>query len=292
MIKSIKIKIFFLILISQSKLAFAENISETNDIYVIPLEIVSKTAYVDIEIEHKKLSVVFDLGASTPISLCEKVTDELKDIIFSDDCIRYTDATGKVHCEKSFIIKKANSGKYCLNNLKGKNLRPWGIHIVTTNDSHENNELENDLEEGIVGYSFFKESELIIDYPHKNLKISKRNDVSILPKEMVCYEVAFVIDQNGLVFEAQFDNKMGKFLLDTGATGSILRKKDVHVNAEKQEVENFIVAKNNLGKYNFWAFDFPEPNVDGVLGYDFFEKNIVHINFINHKLAICPVSSV
>lgn len=72
-----------------------------------------------------------------------------------------------------------------------------------------------------------------------------------------------------------------KFLIDTGAERSAIRKTPSDSKRVKLLLENF-------GSWSFYSIDFPDkiPFIDGILGMDFLKKHAVCFDFSNHTIYI------
>ncbi len=79
----------------------------------------------------------------------------------------------------------------------------------------------------------------------------------------------------------QTDRGMKKFLIDTGAECSIIKK-------SPNEPEQIKVYLENIGSWNFYAIDLPPgiPPIDGILGVDFLKKHIICLDFLDQAIYI------
>lgn len=101
-------------------------------------------------------------------------------------------------------------------------------------------------------------------------------------------EVAFKLDDFLIVAEFDTDFGVKKFILDTGATFSLLRPEEEESH-QWVTTQKFGLEETCLGAMDLYLFHFSEKvGVDGILGMDFFRKHAVFLDVKNQKLFIGP----
>ena len=144
--------------------------------------------------------------------------------------------------------------------------------------------------DGRIGNDILDHFCCFFDFPHSQVSIGNQlSDFDFSPDE--CIEVPFQIEQGLIVLNAETDLGAKKLFLDTGANVSILRGKLL---SKKRQNCKLILEGQDFGKWDFWFLPFTERlQLDGALGIDFFKKNLICIDFKNHKVYIRPyVSSI
>lgn len=140
--------------------------------------------------------------------------------------------------------------------------------------------------DGIIGISLFKDQKLIIDYSAKKVIFFNNK---LLPKSyrsLKWKKFDLEMSDDGLVISGNIGSKAVRFLIDTGATASILKPSFVDENTQQgQKIEKSISFNNfNIRNIKFYLHEFQEPQVDGILGYNFFLRQVVCLDLIESKI--------
>ncbi|HUD01820.1 MAG TPA: hypothetical protein VMR37_05800 [Rhabdochlamydiaceae bacterium] len=134
----------------------------------------------------------------------------------------------------------------------------------------------------------------------------KREDLKHLRKEGYLLEnlveLPFDGAKNRVVFLVDTDVGQERFLLDTGASYSVIRPTFISEEEREAMRENkltislpkFVIAGHDFGEMDFYAYEFSEKfeGVDGVLGMDFCKKHVIYLDFKENKALIGPVEKV
>ncbi|TSA27747.1 MAG: hypothetical protein D4R67_05535 [Bacteroidetes bacterium] len=171
---------------------------------------------------------------------------------------------------------------------------------------------------GLFGLNLIKDMEMVIDVRHHELqlhRLDKAGNRLTVPAEKIIFDITGKVDehQNMAYVEVEIGEKKLEFCLDTGAesnvldmglpknvlsTVAILRRstlqgagsgsKDVlygnmnDFNIGGKKIGNMQVLITNLSglsqRYGY--------TINGMLGYDFFEKGKIYINLVKHELGI------
>ncbi len=169
---------------------------------------------------------------------------------------------------------------------------------------------------GIIGYDVFKEYEILLDYPLKQIVLSKldeagnRLDPNAFP-DALFDSLDFVLARHGIVVQASVEGKMLNLNLDTGAEINLLDRKvnkkvlkqfkiikRVNLNGagqQKLEVLAGTLAEVQCGKQrnspmNTLLTSMDQlslifgTKIDGVLGFEFLRPRRTIVNYKRQKL--------
>lgn len=102
-------------------------------------------------------------------------------------------------------------------------------------------------------------------------------------------EVPFELDDCLVITEFDTDFGKKKFILDTGATLSVLMPQEGEEAHQWVTTQKFGVEDACLGAMDLYLFRFSEKlGVDGILGMDFFRNHAIFLDVKNQKLFIGP----
>lgn len=171
---------------------------------------------------------------------------------------------------------------------------------------------------GLFGMSMMKEMEMVIDVKNNELQLHRldnKGDRLAEPAEKIVYDIRGRVDEhhNMMYVEVIIGEKTLEFCLDTGAesnvidmslpkkvlnTVTILRRttlrgagsgsrevlfgnmNDFSVGGEKlEDMQVMITNLSGLSQKYGYA-------IDGMLGYDFFQKGRIYINLVKHELGV------
>lgn len=260
--------------------------NDAEKFFIIPIEFIDRKPLVTVEIEGKKAKLSLDTGSAKPISLSKDIIQTLKGIEYTNKYSSYTDATGKLHTAEIFNLKKARLGRYQATNIKGDEYTPWGVYLSDDGSSQHATEvtLPEEDKHGVIGLGFFNKKNLIIDFNRKKLIVLESRTLPADYNNIKWHSTPLSLSQDGLTLQATMNNHVGKFLVDTATTASLLKKNSPFFKKQDKEktdiiVKNFSISEKEFGPIQFWFLDFSEPAVDGYLGYNFFFNNIVYLDF-------------
>lgn len=102
-------------------------------------------------------------------------------------------------------------------------------------------------------------------------------------------EVPFELDDCLVITEFDTDFGKKKFILDTGATLSVLMPQQDEESHHWVTTQKFGIKETDLGAMDLYLFRFSEKlGVDGILGMDFFRNHAIFLDVKNQKLFIGP----
>lgn len=149
---------------------------------------------------------------------------------------------------------------------------------------------------GITGHLLldFKNSVFFLVRSNDSLKYIRKEGYSI--ENMI--EVPFEGEKNRIVFSVDTDVGEKKFLLDTGASVSIIRPSFV-TDEEREEMRHnmmfmttskLLMANHDFGALDLHFYDFSDKftDIDGILGMDFCQKHVIYLDFKGKRALIGP----
>jgi len=258
-----------------------------------------------VEIEGKKYSLLVDLGSSFPVFLHKKYIDKIEDKE-SAGIFKSFDVNGNCYERAGFKVGDVKLQENCKLTgvviisedidflLKGCKISPPGIwHRLM-------DQLELLIMSGRIGLPVFRAGDCFFDFPNSYIVVA--DNITSLIDRAGCsvdgfVQVPFNLEKYGVILTLQTDLGLKKFVLDTGATHSILKKSQVAKEIAKEfkpgkwfyRNHKTEIAGCNFGICNFVLFDFTDRfEVDGILGVDFFKKHAICLDFHNQIAYIQP----
>lgn len=247
---------------------------------IIPINLGTKVPITTAQIENQTVRISFDSGALIPIILKKEVLDRARGVHYTGKMQESRNAAGKKYSNHQFKLRQIKLNTYATNNIVGNLYSPWGIVFKVKGEaSYTEQQKESDLD-GVFGLDIFKNKRFVFDYPGEKLVVLHREYFPEPYKSMKWTTCSRTMTKNGIVIDALYLGKKGRFLLDTGATASFLKpsflsgeSKDISVRGSFQ-----VNSKTSPSQLTFLLYEFVLPSVDGVLGYNFFETRRIYIN--------------
>lgn len=160
---------------------------------------------------------------------------------------------------------------------------------------------------GLIGHDFFGDFDLLLDFEAKKVTLAPQGYAAKLKGWGLQAEIPFVMEGHLAVIEANIGDAKFRFGLDTGAGANLLdlaRKKEiapellapvqnagvVGLGAGYQDIVAADVLETTIAGTNYWNMRYifsdithlrnlSENNVDGLLGYPFFQSGKFTINY-------------
>lgn len=225
----------------------------------LPLRLENERPYVDLEVNGKRVAVLFDLGAGATVWL-EPAAAEAAGARFTGDSSMYTDAFGVEHRCRAYVLDECRAGDFVFRDVEGR---------------------ERAEEPNLLGWRLLRPFRVLVDYPGRRIVLATGNALppDVHPETWV--RVPFRLTGSGIVTDAVMDGRTLEFVWDTGASRSILKP-----GRGAPQVKSFQLAGHEFGPQEFTVLDLAEPPGDGLVGQPFFEQHRVLIDWEAGVLGI------
>lgn len=168
--------------------------------------------------------------------------------------------------------------------------------------------------DGLIGQNMFSQFELYLDIANRKVKLHRAYRSKLHKNNKPSTKIPFVLHEHLPVITVKIDGKKYRFGIDTGAEVNVMEKslaeklpKDFLENMVVDDLQgidgqpqfvktaslhNFEVKNKTYSDYRFFLMDMSHlqtedaPKLDGILGFPFFEKNAVSINYKKQRIYI------
>lgn len=240
----------------------------------VPFSLVHGLPTVQASLGDKPLSLMLDLGNYQVVGLKTAVLDRLP-VTFSGDVERYGDASGHVFTSRIYHATGLTAG---------------GLHV----SQFDGNELAGDpgySQDGLIGFGLLRNYQLVFDYPNGELRLYPADAAGVLRRE--CGNDGGPVHDEGGVLVSTVRTEHGPLRMqwDTGAATDVLRPAAVQARVpdvnllRRLTFTRFEVAGRPAGPQRFVMRAFAAPDVDGVLGKDFFAHHVVCFDLARQRVA-------
>lgn len=249
------------------------------------------------DFQGEKIPLILDTGSKEalhlPIALINKIPNKTE----NSEKVRSIDLSGNIKEVRSFIVDRLELDSFIFNNIQVLEYKSWGLFISSDLTRSNPDKEEIDAENAVIGLGLFKDYVLTINYPENKITISDSINISDdLNKNWI--SIPFYLNRNGLVIN-MFDGLNNyEMILDTGATVSIIKEESLSPFSSK-----FFEPEDNFRYISLEMTDVASDKIkaiiidslpdefesDGIIGFNFFRKNIVKIDFRNKQMWIHPV---
>ena len=274
----------------------------------IPVQFtISNLPYTEIEIEGAKYRVKIDLGSSSQCCLHRQLLDKISKQFYRT--YQWFDIKGNIYESKAYLVPKIKIRTCQLSNLtvgeeplefvSDGSLIWKSSDFSSFKDSTETDgRLGWELFQGLYPFFDLKNSVFYITRGSKSLKRE-----GYIVEKLV--SVPFEMTRFGCVVVIDTDLGKRRFLLDTGASDSIIKPSAVE-NKETEEIINwasakkvmtlskFMIGSHDCGDMKMYLYELSPKfeNIDGILGMDFFKKYVIFIDCDERQLWIGPSAQV
>ena len=249
------------------------------------------------DFQGEEIPLILDTGSKEalhlPIALINKIPNKTE----NSEKVRSIDLSGNIKEVRSFIVDRLELDSFIFNNIQVLEYKSWGLFISSDLTRSNPDKEEIDAENAVIGLGLFKDYVLTINYPENKITISDSINISDdLNKNWI--SIPFYLNRNGLVIN-MFDGLNNyEMILDTGATVSIIKEESLSPFSSK-----FFEPEDNFRYISLEMTDVASDKIkaiiidslpdefesDGIIGFNFFRKNIVKIDFRNKQMWIHPV---
>ncbi len=263
-------------------LFFSSFLFGSDQVYRVPLHsfpFLSEQRFVEFEIEGKNYLALIDTGS--PFSTARK--DLLSQIIHKTHLSNseYMGISGKRYMTSNFKIPEMAIGPFLFESiLKEEDENFWtegcSIQPHSFIASYKIHLMYQVFREAVLGIDLFKKFACLFDFPHSSLYLSTHISQLIQDPYPFCV-VPFEIGKGGVVLACSTDLGEKKLLLDSAATQSLIRLST----SEKRYTTRLQMGETDFGSWEFIpaCITTEMDEIDGILGIDFFKKNIIGLDF-------------
>lgn len=236
---------------------------------------------IQLDIQGKPFSVLVDLGSAQKVYLDELVLSNIQKTKTSK-ISQTVDYNGKIYHSPTYRVPEVLGHEY---EVSQENLQFLENTILMPSDVGNPKKYN-----GRVGWNFFQNRYLLIDFPNSIICASDSNSLKRKLKNFI--PVLFSVEKGVLVINIETDSGIQRVLLDTGASFSILENKNIESQSIKIlpnglaycKTKKFQIGDVDFGSWNFLLQDVV--NVNGVIGVDFFLEHAMLFDFDNKVVYI------
>lgn len=225
------------------------------------------------KIDGKPVSLFLDFGGYKNLSLKQHVLENLE-VTYKNETEHFTSSTGVLSTVKTFTAHNFQAGTVRLSTIDGASL-PDGLYRFP--------------QDGYLGFGFLKAFLVVFDYAHGEARLYPSNNPKLMQSE--CGTNVFPVEVAKGVAEVDVETELGKrvFSFDTGSNQNVARPgKNPVLGAPGTlfKYQKFKLGNHDLGAESFLIIPYAAPDVDGVLGRNFFSKHIVCIDIAAGNAAV------
>lgn len=237
-----------------------------------------------------------DTGSALGFHLKEDEMKHIKNIKKSRD-YRSTDGSGRIQTNSEYIAKNLNLNGLMLSDVIVTPFKPWGMLFSGEGELPDSS---------VIGLDAFKNKIITLDYRDKSMTIANNASYAGLLKNFGEYD--FNLTHDGLMFEVEQSDIKYHFMLDTGATTSVIWKErlkkhhagkclvvdpdmDNIIDDEDCEATEMTLISKQGQETKFGAFIAPGSfkhmdKIDGMIGNNLIKKRVIILDFLNKKIFI------
>ena len=239
-------------------------------------------AWLHASAQGRPLRLLLDLGGFDAVAL---VPEELNGLSVS--------WTGRERETFSAMGDKARAREYALGDFE-----LGGIHFPEVRGFEDLLHGKNRAtpRSGYLGLGVLRLFRVIIDYRARHLVLIWPDAATPADYDVWNWPTSpFEKSGDGVLTRTRIDGADRVLVWDTGASHCVLKsglqgKADVRKEGEHLFItaNSFEVAGRETGSMDFALLDFKEPKADGFIGFAFFAKHAVYIDFKNRLIAVRP----
>jgi hypothetical protein len=248
---------------------------------VVPIRLVANGAFVTVNIAGEHVPLILDSGNSGSISLSQAVIDRVK-ALPTGESSRGIDPKGNVIKYPKFRISRIQLGTAVFTN------------VIAELDVHDPSYQATQIgQQGFLGTALLKGYKVVLDYRHRRMTLVPPGSTKAASAGCKGTAVPFSPAWHGEP-AAEADIDLGRLTVwwDTGAPTSVLDKRFTEA-ARSQESGDAVTSKRlTLGGAEFGPLQFAvedlslPPGFDGFIGYNFFARHVVCMDFPGNRLLI------
>lgn len=235
----------------------------------VPFKLENRLPTIAATIAGKPVSLFVDLGGYKAIALVVRKQDDIE-LQYSDQIEQWRNSEGKIFTSRLFSVPSVRVGATDFGSLEGVELPA---------------EDRTFSQDGYIGFPALGRFLVVLDYPNHRMRFYPSGSKNDLKRE--CGSTFPLQIVSGVV-QSTVDTDRGPLIFqwDTGSTGNVLRPSSLPENSYGKDVTSlpltkFAVGGRDFGRIRIPLREFIAPNVDGILGTDFFESKVVCLDLEN-----------
>jgi len=248
----------------------------------VPLTLEGGMPWVEAKIGGRPVRLLLDLGGFDAVAL---IPDELKEIqvTWTGKSRTTFSAMGEAATAREYVLPEVELGGILFPEVKGYEDLLHGKNRAVARA-------------GYLGLGILRRFRIVIDYPARQLVLIWPDAPTPEPYDVQDWPtVECEAGKDGVVARAKVNGIDRLFVWDTGATHCVL-KTGLEGAAPVRQIEghpfaavaSFSLVNEEFGPLDFALLDFKMPKADGFIGYSFFAKHAVYVDFANRKLSVEP----
>lgn len=257
----------------------------------VPFQYVKGRILLPLEVEGHSLRVLMDTGGDLSLTLSDAVLKKLRGVKATGKTARMGDLTGAIQEHPVHTLSALTFAGRSFANVEVIPDHQWGLGTRKSLSSPE---------DGVMGMGILGKQPFTLDLAGKTLYVGDRRQCADkLGKQWL--EQPLHVDGNGLNVAFALDGQAQRFVIDSGATISILHPTSVpkgeHLQACQQRMPNgapcfrllprkALTGGQAIVPPALYVLDFKGLPVDGLLGIDYLQQLYVHIDVPGRVLAL------
>jgi hypothetical protein len=235
--------------------------------------------FAEIKISGKKFLGLIDTGSA--FSMIRKdILDKIVDKEYVSES-EYISINGNKYLTPDFRLPEVAIGHYSLQTIfkeEDENFWTKGSMIGSYSfiQSYKTYLMYQFYREAVIGVDLFRKFACVFDFPHSSIFLAK-HITDLIEDQNDYFIVPFVMGKAGVTIAFETDLGIKKFLLDSAATLSLIR-----VSSEETHLKSKLsISDTNFGPWEFTIMNFSSEldDIEGILGIDFFQRNIIGFDF-------------
>jgi hypothetical protein len=263
----------------------------------IPIQWIGDNALVEVQVEGKKFLVKLDLGASCQFAFFSEALESIRGKKFIE-FITTTDVKGNQYKEKSYSVPLITAKNF---SYKNANISEESKDFALKGAVLWQSKSKTVPYVGRMGRNSLIGNNLFLDFPNSMMFITSGLDQLQTDYWSIgdLIETSFEMSRWGIILCIETDIGVKKLILDTGASGTVLKQSNSEVFATKEVVpgkriyttKKFAIGGRDFGPRDLAVFEMVASfDADGYLGLDFLKNYAIYLDFKNNKALIGPSS--
>ena len=236
----------------------------------VPMDTSSGLPTVRVTVSGKPFTLVVDLGGYKGLALSPSALAKLN-VKYNGQVETWRNSNGEVFSARLFTAPDVRLGERPLGPVDGIE---YNVNSASV--------------DGYIGFAVLRRFSLVFDYPRSVLRIYPANSGEMKRECGTEHPISFEVVAG--VVQSKIETDAGELIFqwDTGARENVLRPSALNLDPSSSIASHvfshFGIGGRDYGRVRIPLREFVAPNVDGILGGEFFGPRKVCLDF-NRKLA-------